>query len=141
VYARVVVHTGGRSSLDSLTYEVPDGLAERIGIGACVLVPFGTRQAVGYVIGFENESDVEGIKPIISDLDSPVTLTPEMLDFARWISSEYLCPLPRAVAGMMPGVMHCKVQSPVELQNDVMLNLVQHPSRLRVRFPKRRNGP
>jgi primosomal protein N' (replication factor Y) len=115
LFARVVIDTGGRSSLDSLTYLVPDGLARRIGIGSCVLVPLSSRQAVGYVIGFEDNSDVDGIKPIISDLDSPVTLSPEMLDFARWLSAEYLCPLPRAVAGMLPGVMHCKVQCRIEL--------------------------
>jgi len=126
LFARVVIDTGGRSSLDSLTYEIPDGLSGKIGIGSCVLVPLVSRQAVGYVIGIEQETQVQGIRPIISDLDSPVTLSQRMLDFARWVSSEYLCPLPRAVAGMLPGVMHCKVHCRVVLILN-QVHEIQHP--------------
>lgn len=128
MYASVVIDTGGRSSLDSLIYEIPDGLSERIGIGSCVLAPLASRQAVGYVIGIERDSDVEGIKPIISDLDSPVRLSQEMVEFGRWLASEYLCPLPRAIAGMLPGVMHCKVQCRIELlptNGDIRLSPAQ----------------
>jgi len=114
LYARVVVDTGATSSIDSLTYEIPDGLAGRLGVGSCVLVPLASRQAVGYVIGFEETSPVEKTRAIISDLDSPVRLTEGMFRLAEWISARYLAPLPRVVAGMLPGVMHCRVQSRVE---------------------------
>ena len=68
-----------------------------MGVGSCVLVPLASRQAVGYVIGFEETSPVEKTRPIIAELDSPVRLTDEMLDLAEWISARYLCPLPRVV--------------------------------------------
>ncbi len=110
MYASVVIDTGGRSGLDCLTYEIPDDLAGRIVIGSCVLVPLGSRQAVGYVVGISPRSDVDETRQIISELESPVALTQEMLGFARWVSSEYLCPLPRAILGMLPGVMHLKVR-------------------------------
>ena len=113
MYARVVVDTGATSSIDSLTYEIPDGLAGRMGVGSCVLVPLSSRQAVGYVIGFEETSPVANTRPIIAELDSPVRLTEGMFRLAEWISTRYLCPLPRVVAGMMPGVMHCRVQMEV----------------------------
>lgn len=114
MYARVVVDTGATSSIDSLTYEIPDGLAGGLGVGSCVLVPLASRQAVGYVIGFDQTSPVEKTRPIIAILDSPVRLTEEMFRLADWISTRYLSPLPRVVAGMLPGVMHCKLQGRVE---------------------------
>lgn len=113
MYARVVIDTGGTSSIESLTYEIPDGLAGRIGVGSCVLVPLASRQAVGYVIGFEKESEVRGIRPIVAELESPVRLTEDMLRLARWVAAQYMCPLPRAVAAMLPGVMHCRLQGRV----------------------------
>jgi primosomal protein N' (replication factor Y) len=114
LYARVVVDTGATSSIDSLTYEIPDGLAGGLGVGSCVLVPLASRQAVGYVIGFSETSPVEKTRAIIAILDSPVRLTEEMFRLADWISTRYLSPLPRVVAGMLPGVMHCRVQGRVE---------------------------
>lgn len=115
MYARVVVDTGATSSIDSLTYEIPDGLAGGIGVGSCVLVPLASRQAVGYVIALEHTSPVEKTREIIAELDSPVRLTEGMFRLAEWISARYLSPLPRVVAGMLPGVMHCKLQGRVEI--------------------------
>ena len=125
-YARVVVDAGATSSIDSLTYEIPDGLAGRMGVGSCVLVPLASRQAVGYVIGFEDTSPVPNTRPIIAQLESPVRLTPDMLRLAEWISARYLCPLPRVVAGMLPGVMHCRVRGRVESRK----SKVESPERL-----------
>ena len=113
MYASVVVDTGATSSIDSLTYEIPDGLTGRLGLGACVLVPLASRQAVGYVVGFQDETAVERTRPIIAEVDSPVRLTEDMLEFARWIAARYMCPLPRAIAAMLPGVMQCRVQARV----------------------------
>ncbi|MHB9038262.1 MAG: primosomal protein N' [Armatimonadota bacterium] len=114
MYARVLVDTGATSPLDSLTYEIPDGLAERVGIGTCVLVPLGTRQAIGYVIGLDEASEVEKTRPIIAEVDSPLYLSENMLGLARWISEQYMCPLPKVVSAMLPGVMACRVQARVK---------------------------
>ena len=113
MYARVAVDTGATSSIDSLTYEVPDGLAGEIGTGSCVLVPLASRQAVGYVIVLEEQPAVENTRSIIGVLDSPVRLSEEMLRLAEWISVQYLCPVARVVMGMLPGVMHMRVQARV----------------------------
>lgn len=114
MYARVAVDTGATSSVDCLTYEVPDGLVGETCIGACVLVPLGPRQAVGYVVGFEERPSVEKTRPIIGVLDSPVRLDEDMLRLAEWISRQYLCPIARVVGSMLPGVMHMRVQARVD---------------------------
>lgn len=114
MYAQVVVDTGATSSIDSLTYEIPDGLAGEVEIGACVLVPLASRQAIGYVIGLEQVTEIARVRPIIAVLDAPVRLSEGMLGLAKWISSRYLCPLPRVIMGMLPGVMQCKLRCTVE---------------------------
>lgn len=128
MYASVVVDTGGTSSIESLTYEIPDGLAGRVGVGTCVLVPLGPRQAVGYVIDLQHESQVCGVRPIISDLDSPIRLTGQILSLAQWIARHYICPLPRVIAGMLPGVMQCRLQARVALADRPPDNVHLTPS-------------
>lgn len=114
MYARVVVDAGATSSIDSLIYEIPDELAGRIGVGSCVLVPLRSGQAVGYVIGIEQTSPVANTRPIISELENPVKLTPDLRRLAEWISARYLCPLARVEAAMLPELAHWKVQTRVE---------------------------
>ena len=140
MYARVVVDTGASSSIDSLTYEVPDDLSGTVGVGSCVLAPLGTRQVVGYVIGTGNQPPDRDTRPIIALLDSPVGFTQDLLDFARWISEEYICPLSRAVAAMLPGVLQSRVQARVELVGqepqrgpDGLTNSIQPQCMLRFR--------
>lgn len=119
MYARVVVDAGATSSIDSLSYEIPDGLAGRIGVGSCVLVPLGSRQVVGYVIGIESTSPVANTRPIIAELENPVRLTPDLRSLAQWISARYLCPLARVEAAMLPEVAHWKVQARVQSREDM----------------------
>ncbi len=116
MYARVVVDTGSTSSIDSLTYAIPDGLTGRISVGACVLVPLASRQAIGYIVGFEENPAVAKTREILAELDSPVRLTEDLLRLAQWISDQYLCPLPRVVSSMMPGNMNTRVQARIVAQ-------------------------
>ena len=115
MYAHVAVETGSTSDLDALTYEVPAHLQSSLSLGSCVLLPLGTRQAVGYIIGFVDQPDVPNVRPIISELQSPVRLTSSLLKLARWISEEYLCPLSHVVLSIVPAVMHYRVQAGVVL--------------------------
>ncbi|MCL5105649.1 MAG: primosomal protein N' [Armatimonadetes bacterium] len=130
MYARVVVDTGATSPIESLTYEIPDGLAGRVRIGSCVLAPLASRQAIGYVIGFEETPSVENTRPIIAEVDSPIRLSQETLDMAGWIAARYMCPLPRVVTSIMPGMMHCHVQARVEIIDPAISNLTPSEARL-----------
>lgn len=116
--------TGASASFGCLTYEIPDGLVKAVGIGSCVLVPLGPRQVIGYVIELDETTTVEKTRSIIADIDSPIRLSPDMLDLARWISEQYICSLPRVVSAMLPGGMQYKVQAHVEPVSSSMM----HPS-------------
>ena len=87
----------------SYDYSVPDRLAP-IQPGEAVLVEFGrSRQALGVVLG--PSTDVAGIalKPLLARVHADGPLAPRLtLDFARWISDEYLAPPATTLRSMLP---------------------------------------
>jgi primosomal protein N' (replication factor Y) len=83
-------------------YSVPSRLVP-IESGEAVLVEFGKRQALGIVLG--PSTGVAGIelKPLLARVHADGPLLPRLtLDFARWISAEYLAPPAAVVRSMLP---------------------------------------
>lgn len=118
MYARVVVDTEGATYLDSFTYEIPEELRESIGTGTCVLVPFGTSRNIGYVVAVEEMTDIRQTKAILAAIDSPITLSPELVDLAGWLSRRYLCGLSRCAHSILPGVLQCRVDTLIDALDD-----------------------
>ncbi len=114
MYARVVLDTGS-SPIDYLTYEVPAELAAQLRVGDSVLVPLGSRQSVGFVVGLDPQSAVAETKAILSCVESPVRLTQDLLRLSQRIADYYLCTLSAAVMAVMPGIAQLGVQTVVRL--------------------------
>ena len=81
-------------------YRVPEGL-EDVGIGSCVLVDFGNRPVVGYVVEIADASDVADLKPLRAVLGGPYFGSVGART-AAWVASEYVCPLSDAVRLFAP---------------------------------------
>ena len=89
--AEVIVELSARKADRIFHYAVPPGLAERVRVGARVLVPFRGKNLPGYVVGFSSpEVDVK-IKEISGVLDEGPVFTPDLLELARWMAGCYLC--------------------------------------------------
>jgi len=75
------------------SYAVPQRLAG-VEAGEAVLVEFGRgRQALGVVLGRALGDQPADLKPIVARVRADGPLLPALtLDFARWISAEYLAP-------------------------------------------------
>jgi primosomal protein N' (replication factor Y) len=105
----------------TFTYHLPDELQGHLEVGSLVVVPFGPRRLYGIVVTLTDESPVPEIKtrPVESLADPIPVLTLTQIALARWMSREYLTPLWRCMALMLPpGVVgHADVQ--VELARDV----------------------
>ena len=83
-------------------YSVPSRLIP-VQPGEAVLVEFGKRQALGIVLG--PSTDVVGIKlkPLLARVHAGGPLLPRLtLDFARWISAEYLAPPAAVMRSVVP---------------------------------------
>lgn len=116
-YAHVIVDIPTRALDRAFDYSVPDELVDACVTGACVLVDFAHRPAVGYVLGVCRDAptgvDPARVRPVRQVLALP------MFDEAgaaaiEWIAREYACPLPQ-VARLFcpPGFTAKTVKDPV----------------------------
>lgn len=97
-----------------LTYEVPSGLRELVGVGSYVLVPLREERVTGYVISTldtpdrpqaadDTASSAEAVKPILELLSEVPFFDQRQLRLARWISRYYHCPMVDALRCIAPG--------------------------------------
>lgn len=70
-------------------------------VGTCVLVPFGPRPVVGYVVGWSDSSPFDRLKPLTAVLGGPY-FRADTPAIAKWIAEEYLCPLSEALRLFVP---------------------------------------
>lgn len=83
-------------------YSIPEGLKGRIEVGSQVLIPFGNRKDIGYVIGLTEISGIKNLKEII-DVTSPAPLfTKDSVEVAKWMSEYYMSYFISALRAIMP---------------------------------------
>jgi primosomal protein N' (replication factor Y) len=99
-----------RGAPEPFTYSVSPELLPRLKPGTRVLVPLGSRKAIGYVVALKDLNalrqtnlDPSRLKPIIKPLEGEGLLViPPILDLARWIARQYAAPLGAVLAAMLP---------------------------------------
>ena len=101
-YVRVVVDRAIHRELD---YSVPESLAERVGVGSRVRVPFRDKSALGTVVAVPESSEARGIRPIELVIGEAPILSEQLLELARWISAYYCCPIETVMRSMLPQVI------------------------------------
>ncbi|MDV2582591.1 primosomal protein N' [Alkalibacillus haloalkaliphilus] len=107
------------SSIDSLfDYEIPDELLSVVKPGVRVVVPFGPRKIMGFVIDITGSSEFEKLKPIHTVMDYAPVLTPELLNLSKWLQEETLCFRVSALQAMLPAVFKAKYEKEVWLLAD-----------------------
>jgi primosomal protein N' (replication factor Y) len=100
------------------TYHLPDALHGRVAVGSLVIVPFGPRRLYGIVVALPAESPVPETRPVEALADPDPVLTPVQIDSARWLSREYLAPLHRCLAVMLPPGMVGRPDVQIKLTGD-----------------------
>jgi primosomal protein N' (replication factor Y) len=119
-YVRVVIDRAIQRELD---YSVPETLADRIGVGSRVRVPFRDKSALATVLATLEESAAKGIRPIQALVgDSPV-LSERLLELAKWMSGYYCCPLETVMRSLLPQVIR-------RAEVGWKKQLVVHPSKI-----------
>ena len=87
---------------EAFTYSVPEGMELEVGVR--VIVPFGRRQATGFVIALEEEHEVDyALRPVkrLVDKDGPV-FNEELIRLSRFVADMYLCSQGQALSAMIP---------------------------------------
>ena len=116
MYADIIVQIDVTGLPQPLTYLVPPALT--LSVGAAVVVPFGSQQAVGYVVALKDACPPEmaaKIKPVAAKIENAPSFNQELCDLAHWISSQTLCDLKDAVHLIVPEVMTSQIKTTLHL--------------------------
>lgn len=90
---------------ETLAYEVPDSLKDKIKVGSLVSIPVKANLKIGIVKNLRGREtcQIPNIRPL-NDVH-PVTLTEHQIKLGEFISKHYLCSLYRAHKLMLPSSM------------------------------------
>ncbi|MDZ4196912.1 MAG: primosomal protein N' [Candidatus Izemoplasmatales bacterium] len=118
-------------ALDRLfDYLVPPALEDVIEIGMRVVVPFGTREMMGYCLEIDTTSSIiETLKPIYRLLDLEPYLTAELILLAKDIAKESTTVLLKVLETILPSAMRAVYQTKLRVLNELAL-----PKELQDRF-------
>jgi primosomal protein N' (replication factor Y) len=101
-YVRVIIDRAIQRELD---YSVPETLADRIGIGSRVRVPFRDKSALATVLAMLEQSDAKGIRPIEALVGEAPAISEPLLELAKWMGTYYCCPLETVMRSLLPQVI------------------------------------
>ncbi|WP_138493112.1 primosomal protein N' [Paenibacillus pinistramenti] len=119
--ARVIVDVPSRDTDRPFDYRIPPAMAGWIDIGSRVAVPFGRRTLQGFVVGLEEQSDMDParLKPFQELLDHLPPLSPDLVELAGWMSRKYACTAISALQVMIPSALKGKAERYVSVPEDV----------------------
>ncbi len=87
---------------EPLTYALPPEFQGKINAGHRVLVPLGRRKCVGIILGEEKQKPAHTLKNIEVILDEKPIFSERQLEFLKWASEYYLCPLGEILKTALP---------------------------------------
>ncbi|WP_117169757.1 primosomal protein N' [Paraliobacillus sediminis] len=112
--AKVVVDVPASQTNRVFDYEIPETLQGSIHRGMRVIVPFGPRKIMGYILELTDQSDFSPLKKIMALMDVTPVLTDELLDLGKWLAehtisfyiSTFQAMLPQALKATYKKTMH-----------------------------------
>jgi primosomal protein N' (replication factor Y) len=130
--------------LAPLTYAVPDELAARVSVGSRVVVPVGSRRALGFVIGPAEARTGMRLKAVLDAPDDAPVIDASLLKTCAWIAEYYAAPLglvlrtalPAALTGAAKPTPAAKTERHVEIKQRIE-TLVEREAAFK-RAPKQR---
>ncbi|MGE5592170.1 MAG: primosomal protein N' [Betaproteobacteria bacterium] len=112
MFAEVVVDVPTARAAKPFHYAVPERLRGTVKVGSAVVVPFGGRRLVGYIVGFVDTADVPKVKDILDVASKAAPLRDDMMALAQWMAGRYLCLPAEAIAQMFPAAVRRREASP-----------------------------
>ncbi|WP_173916530.1 primosomal protein N' [Halobacillus sp. Marseille-Q1614] len=106
--ARVIVDVPSQNTNRLFDYEIPEKFKEIVQPGVRVIVPFGPRKILGYVITLTDQSSFTKMKEIQDVLDITPALTPELLKLGKWLSNQTLSFYVSCLQVMLPQVLKAR---------------------------------
>ncbi|MBM7598647.1 primosomal protein N' (replication factor Y) [Virgibacillus halotolerans] len=111
--AKVIVDVPASSINQTFDYLIPDRFADILTNGMRVIVPFGPRKIMGFVVERTDKSSFDKLKEISDVLDLTPALTPELLELGKWIANETLSFYITALQAMLPQALKSKYKKEI----------------------------
>lgn len=118
MYAKIVVDIPSTALNDEYDYLIPEQFVNIVNIGSRVLIKFGYKEVMGYVVGITNETDYKGdIREIIEVLDLDASLTQEQIDLANKMSHDLNVSKSLCLNTMLPAFLKGKYRRYIKIVN------------------------
>ena len=118
MFAKVAIDVLTNNLQDTYTYHVPAELDGFVGVGSRVMVDFGVRKVLGYVVELTDEANFTGtIRDIVEVLDFSNELSLEQVEMAKKISYDTNCSLSKALEAMYPSFLNSKYRRFISIKN------------------------
>jgi len=118
VIAQVLVDVKAKSVNKRYDYLVPQNLSEILEIGMRVIVPFGPREVMGFVLSLIEETDYsQPLKSVIRILDLEPSLTEEMIELASLMEEDTATPLIHVIETMLPSALKAVYKTSIEIKD------------------------
>jgi primosomal protein N' (replication factor Y) len=108
----------------TFTYTVTAELKEKVAVGKRVLVSFSGRKITAYILRIIPPETREGIKDIITVIDTYPLFPPQMVEFFEWLSHYYLYPIGLVIKGALPTGLNVRVPDGTEIPTKGWLDRV-----------------
>lgn len=94
--------------------------------GTRVLVPFGSRRLIGWVVGPGDEgTELAKVRSVAAVLDEEPGVTPELLRLCRWIADYFVTPLGQVLRAALPAVLSDTARPEPPVRTERILKLVR----------------
>ena len=100
---------------ETFYYSVPPHLQDGIQIGKRVLVPFKSRRALGFTVGFGKPPEGLALREIIDIVDEEPLFDEKRLEFFNWIARYYLTSLGIVLKAAHPGGLGINVKKVIKI--------------------------
>jgi len=102
MYAEIILAKTTKRTDKIYHYSIPKELRDKLKIGHQVMVPFGKRRDVGYVVGFVDKPEVKKVKDIIRIAADQTLFSEKQLELAKWMADYYCSFFSTALRLVMP---------------------------------------
>lgn len=102
IVVKVIVDVPVLNVNQTFDYEVPEQFTSVIEVGMRVLVPFGPRKVMGFVVELSDNSTFTKLRSLVDVLDIEPALTKELIEIGKWLADETLCFYVTAYSAMLP---------------------------------------
>ncbi|MBP1968152.1 primosomal protein N' (replication factor Y) [Virgibacillus natechei] len=119
--AKVIVDVPVSSINQTFDYQIPERFQDILTNGMRVIVPFGPRKLMGFVVGKATESSFDNLKEISDVLDLTPALTNELLDLGKWVANQTMSLYITALQAMLPQVLKAQYKKEIKRITDEAL--------------------